>query len=170
MTRRGSFAYYFVAVAFGSFCFALSFYAHWIADYGWEGMKQAGRDFLFLYFIAVAAGIFPLLLSAFLLRRITARLDWERAWQWVLAGTVAALAVVWALALVGLGVERAYFPQEWQNFKNWFVLLLVGPIMTTTGKPLWFPMPAAAATAYLLFRVHARFNFACDADAPPSAG
>jgi len=170
MTRRGSLAYYFVAVAVGSFFFAATYTIHQGIAEGFGELRQAGRNFLFVYFLAVIQGILPQIFSAFFLRRLAVRFGWERAWQWMLMGTVSTLAVVWGLAQMGLAVERTYFSREWQNVKNWLVLSVAGPIMVATGMPFWFPIPAAVATAYLLYTVHRRFAEAREEQTASGAG
>lgn len=154
MTRRGSLAYYLAAVVCGSFFLAVSYHGSFLAS--GAAREHWARDFLFVYFFTVSLGFIPQLLAAFSLRRLASRLGWTRAWQWVAAGSVLFLVVLWGLGKLGLAVEDAYFAQGFQKLKAALMFLLVGPMMATT-KPMWLPVPAAAATSWVLYLVHRAF-------------
>lgn len=144
---RGSLAYYLAAVVCGSFFLAVSYFAYFQLQ--GAQTRDHGRDLLFLYFFALLFGLLPLLLGAWVLRRVTSRLGWHQGWQWLLLGTVIFVVALWGLGQLGLAFEDA----------STGVLLpvLLGP-MFAAMYPLWVPVPPAAATAWVLFLVHRAFE------------
>ena len=164
MTRRGSLAYYLAAVVCGTFFVVFVYHAYSVWESG-LGDRWA-YDFIFAYFISLAVGLFTQLLFAFVLRRVTALLHWQAGWQWLIAGAVAGLAVLWILHWTGYALERMHFPPERQTLKSLLLYpFFVGPMMLA-ARPFWLPIPAFAATAFVLFRVHRAF----DAPSEPLAG
>jgi len=155
MTRRGSIAYYLAAVVCGSFFLAVSYYGSLL----WTGASRQnwGRDFLFIYVITIPLALLPQLLSAWLLRRLAWRVA-PRSWPvWLAAGTIIWLAVLWSVGQVGAAVEQIRPSPAWVNLKVVVMFLLVGP-MYASQQPLWIPVPAAAATAWVVFLVHRAFE------------
>ncbi len=155
MTRRGSLAYYSVAVVCGSFFVALAYYLHSAAEWG-IGDRWA-YDLIFAYFLTIVAGIVPLLLYAATLRHLVRSLRWQAAWQWTLLGTVVGVTLLWILARLGYIAESAYFSPQRQGLKFLLVYPFVGPMMFT-AKPFWLPIPVFAAASYVLYRVHRAFE------------
>ncbi len=149
MTRRGSIAYYLAAVVCGSFFLAVSYFLYFQA--AGSDSKQWGRDLLFLYFFGVLFAALPLVLGAWLLRRVVARLNWKQGWQWLLTGTAIFLAVVWVLGRTGVALVDADVPGTMA------LMPILGGPMFATLYPLWVPLPASAATAATLFLVHRAF-------------
>jgi hypothetical protein len=162
MTRRGSLAYYFAAIVCGSFFVALAYYARAAAESG-LGPRWA-YNFLFAYFLALIAGFLPQLLNAFVLRRVMRALGWRGAWHWVAVGAVVGVALLWGVARLGFLIEGMYFPADWQRVKLLLAFPLLGPIMFA-ATPFWLPLPAFAATAWVLHRIHRAFE---PADTPPA--
>jgi len=155
MTRRGSFVYYFAAIVCGSFFIAAAYYAHSVWMFG-AGERWA-RDFLFAYFLAVIGGFLPTLLFAFLLRRVLRAMHWQAVWQWLVAGAVIGMAVLWALTRLGYFIETMHFSAGMQLLKSVLMFSLVGPMMLAV-TPIWLPIPAFAATAWVLHRIHRAFE------------
>lgn len=155
MTRRGSLAYYFAAIVCGCFFVALTYYLHSALEWGFG--ERWGRDLLFAWFLSVIAGFLPILFFAFLLRRAAGLMKLSAAWQWMALGVVAGLATLSLLDRAGTLLEQLYFPAERQRLKSLLVFPFVGPMMYA-AKPLWLPIPAFAATAYVLYRIHRAFD------------
>lgn len=155
MTRSGSIAYYLAAVVCGSFFLAASYYGFFL----WTGASSRnwGRDFLFIYVITIPLALLPQLLSAWLLRRLALRVAPRSLPVWLAAGTVIWLAVLWSVGQLGAAVQAIRAPAALPDAKVAVMFLLVGP-MYASQQPLWIPMPAAAATAGVLFLVHRAFE------------
>ena len=82
------------------------------------------------------------------------RFTWTHAWQWMGAGTAVALAVLWVFARVGMALDR------WHGAEQLRTVLLfgfIGPVFMSKN-PLWLPIPAVAATAWVMFAVHRAFE------------
>jgi hypothetical protein len=156
MTRRGSIVYYLGAVVCGCFFLAVSFYVFAVLKEG-TSLEDWAKTAIIVYFFTIVFGLFPVLLGAFVLRRTMRALGWADVWRWVASGVGVFLGVLWALGVVGLWVERAYFAPQYQQVKAVLMFLLVGPMMLTT-KPFWLPIPAAATTAWVLFLIHRAFE------------
>jgi hypothetical protein len=167
MTRRGTLAYYFVAIVVGCFFLVLGVTA--IGEGSLRLSSQGMSDFFLLYFLALVYGSFTMLLFAFLLRRAADWLKWERAVVWVVAGAALAPSLVWALYLV------------WDNLLSRWAL--VGP------QVMWWMIfggaigvaefahsrlaatvsagAVGAATALVLHRIHRAFAPGKDPKASP---
>lgn len=154
MTRRGSIAYYSAAVVCGSFFLAASYYGYFL----WMGAssQQWGRDFLFIYVVTIPLGLLPQLLGAWALRRLALRLPWRSVVVWLLGGMAIWAALLWGVGQLGIAMEAARVPSQWVNAKVAVMFVLVGP-MFVAQQPLWLPLPAAVATAWVLFLVHRAF-------------
>lgn len=154
MTRRGSIAYYLAAVVCGSFFLAVSYYGYFL----WMGASSQhwARDFLFIYAVTIPLALLPQMLAAWTLRRLARGLP-RRVWIWLSAGTVIWIALLWFVGQIGTAVHAAKVSPEWSNIKVAVMLVLVGP-MYVAQQPLWIPLPAAAATAWVLYRVHRAFE------------
>ena len=152
MTRRGSIAYYLAGVVCGSFFFSASYYAYFVIAKG-ASSRNWGRDFLFVYFLTALFGFLPQLLGAWLLRRIATRFAWTTMLSWLLGGSAVFVVIVWGVGQLGLLVERWQLPL---SVKASLMSALFGPMFVAL-QPLWVPIPAAAATAWVLFTVHRAF-------------
>ena len=155
MTRRGSIAYYFAGIVCGSFFLAASYYGFLLST--GASSRQWGRDFLYIYFITIPLALLPQLFSAWLLRRIAARLAPRSLPVWLVCGALAWLAVFWSVGQLGVAVNQLRPQGAWTNLKVAVMFVLVGP-MFAVQQPLWIPLPAAAATAWVLFLVHRAFE------------
>lgn len=163
MTRRGSVAYYMTAVVFGSFFLATSFYLYdvFVPQMIPEVISGA---FLASYFRVVVNSCIPLLLAAFVLRRLAVQFRWTQIWMWLAGGVVTFVAVQWTLARLG----EALAPSG--DFGGWrviiFSLFSYGSILLMR-KPIWLPPLPALATSYMLFAVYRAFEL--QESGPPSA-
>jgi len=153
MTRRGSLAYYFAAITLGSFFLAVTYYVHFLLN--GAPRENIGRDFLVTFFFTVMLTLLPMLLCAFLLRRVAVAFRWSAPWPWMLAGAALFLALVQALGWLGNALQTDRLVVEWWRMALTF--LLVGP-MLAIKQPWWLPLPAGALTAWLLFRIHSAFE------------
>jgi hypothetical protein len=153
MTRRGSLAYYFCAVVCGSFFLAAAYYGYSLTTR--SSGEHVGRDFLVTYFFTLMLGLLPLLLSAFLLRRLATAFRWQTAWPWIFVGAAFFLGLVQGLGRLGNAVQSDRLVVEWWRLALSFAL--AGP-MLAIKQPLMLPLPAGALTAFLLYRVHRAFD------------
>jgi len=155
MTRRGSIAYYSAAIVCGSSFLAASYYGYFL----WAGAssQQWGRDFLFIYVITIPLALLPQLLSAWLLRWLALRLAPRSLPVWLACGTIIWLAVLWSVGQLGIVVQASRESQQWASFKTAAMFLLVGP-MYAVQQTLWIALPAAVATAWVLFTVNRAFE------------
>jgi hypothetical protein len=153
MTRRGSLAYYLAAWICG--CFFISA-AVWLKDLGNKPVQlvtlTGAAGLLFFYFYGLLLGAIASLVGAFLLRRLMALARWEQGWQWALAGAILAPLLIGAL---GAWWRHATWPA--QPGPRWLSLLAYGPSVVLDAG-LWLAIPAGAATAFVLYRIHRAFT------------
>lgn len=154
MTRRGSIAYYMSAVVFGSMFVSTTFwlYHDLFPDASPEPLASS---FLWSYFRAVVVSLFPLLLNAFLLRRLAVYCRWTNVWGWVVAGAVTFVVVQWTLAAPLMMLAPGTEISGWRAV---LLDLLSGGPALLLEKPFWlWPIPGFA-TAYVLFLVNRAFD------------
>ncbi|MCL6481692.1 MAG: hypothetical protein K6U02_08195 [Firmicutes bacterium] len=145
MTRQGSLAYYFAAVAVGSLTMAGSL---WL-ERRLTAAPQPGL--LNLYFLCLLVGSFPTLIFAFLLRRLMS-LRPGAVWQWVLAGVGLSGLLLWGLGSVAQRLRPVLTELLWRAlFEGAAVVLATNP---------WLVLPAGAVTAGVLFHIHRAFTAA----------
>lgn len=152
MTRRGSLAYYLASWVCGCFFMTVCFVG---LPRPSDFPRRIILGLVYLYFLGLFFGAFTSLLFGFLVRKICGGLEFARVWQWIVAGAILAPLLISALGSITLIHGRAtefllpvqlyclYAPQ----------LILSGGIHT-----LWRAIPAGAATAWLLFRIHRAFE------------
>lgn len=152
MTRRGTLIYYLSAWILG--CFFMSL-AMWIKD-EWDFVRFSLRllkisGLLTDYFFGLALGAIPMLIAAFLLRKVASVLKCKTPWHWAIFA-----AILLPLLVVVLGNVRPLPPafgrpaiwiQDWTTS---------GPhIMFLAGW--WLAIPAGAATGYFLGKIQRAF-------------
>lgn len=151
MTQRGSLAYYLASWACGCFFMAICFI-------GVPSSSQFPPRLIlglsYFYFLALFFGAFTSLLFGFLQRRIAGGLQFARAWQWILTGAILAPILVSALGSINLIHGRAtefLLPIQ--------LYFLYAPQLILSGglHSLWRVIPAGAATAWVLYRIHRAF-------------
>src|SRR3979490_610468 len=99
MTRRGSLAYYLTSWSCGGLFLTLAMYVRatvYTAGMG-IGPSAAGAAIITTYFLVLIFCAFLSLVFAFLLRRLMVLFQAESMWQWILAGTILALPMAWAV-------------------------------------------------------------------------
>jgi hypothetical protein len=98
--------------------------------------------------------VVPLLLWAALLRWLLRRQKWTGATAWVAPGTVLFIVVECAL-----GVIANYLtPISWSRGAGLLLAFVFGGSGFALSLPLWLPLPAAVATAYVLSLVNRAFE------------
>jgi hypothetical protein len=153
MTRRGSLAYYLTAWICG--CFFMSL-AVWTRDLFGASSSNAFSSrsvfgLILFYFYGLVVGAIAALLGAFLLRRVMAALKCLTATHWAAAGAILAPLLIAILGILGTRIGT-----EGQGGLRVSRLITYGP-MTVYEAGWWLPIPAGAATAYLLCRVQKAF-------------
>jgi hypothetical protein len=154
MTRRGSLAYYSAGIVSGSFFLAASYYGFFL----WTGASSQhwGRDFLYIYMLTIPLALLPQLLAAWAVRRLALLFVWRNFATWLVAGSVIWLGLLWVIGQLGVAVQATRGTPGWYYAKLAAMFVLVGP-MFAVQQPLWIPLPAAVATAWVLFSVHRAF-------------
>ncbi|MGH9775380.1 MAG: hypothetical protein ACRD50_10580 [Candidatus Acidiferrales bacterium] len=158
MTRRGSLAYYLAAWICG--CFFMSA-AVWTRDLqgatpGIASMHSA-FGLLFFSFYGLIWGAGSSLAGGFLLRRMARAARLEKTWQWVTAGAAIAPVVIFLLGAIYR--NGAMHDREPKGLLAFFTR---GPAVVLSAG-WWLAIPAGAATAWVLFRVHRAFGMATNA-------
>ncbi len=153
MTRRGSLAFYMTAVIVGSFFMSATYHVFALAT--GAPLDHPFRDYFFAYFLTVMLSMLPLLLMAFVLRRLAIAFRWSVPWPWMLCGAALFLALVQALGRLGVALQSDRLVVEW--WRMGLTFLLAGPMLAIL-QPFWLPLPAGTATAFLLYRVHRAFD------------
>lgn len=160
MTRRGSLAYYLTAWVCGCFFMTVCFVGSPAPS---QFPQRIILGLIYFYFLSLFFGAFTSLLFGFLLRRIAGGLEFSRAWQWILTGAILAPVLVSVLGSIYLIHGRAtefLLPIQ--------LYLLYAPQLILSGgmRMLWRVIPAGAATAWVLFRIHRAF--AAETEFPPA--
>jgi hypothetical protein len=157
---RRTITYYFTAFVGGAIAWGGVFYLYnrFVRD---AGASEPGDPyFLIISIVPILLNVVPQMVAAVILRVLARRMAWSASWQWVLAGTVISLAVVFAAAQFALSLENTRFSIELQRWKTMIMFLFLGPMIVTT-RPLWLPAIAAAMVSFLLWAVqHAGRNAA----------
>ncbi|HET6143586.1 MAG TPA: hypothetical protein VFE02_08750 [Candidatus Acidoferrales bacterium] len=156
MTRRGSLVYYLASWICGGLFLTIAMYVQERASPQAMGMGPTGAGVAIIttYFLVLVFGAFLSVVFAFFLRLVMRLLHAENMWQWVLAGTVLAVPMVfvvrWASRVMdssgAQGVEREIA-----------VLLFLGVRGIAENHPL-LGLPVAALTAGVLFLIHRAFG------------
>jgi hypothetical protein len=153
MTRRGSLVYYMSAVAFGSMFVSATFWLYHDISPG-ANPEPSASFFLRSYFNSAVLSFVPLLLDAFVLRRLAVYCHWKQLWVWVFAGGPIFVCVEWVLAATRMLAPGTLIP-GWEGLL--FTLIGDGPNQLLE-KPYWlWPIPGLG-TAYVLFLVYRAFE------------
>lgn len=152
MTRRGALAYYLTAWICGSVFMSLCV---WLRGIGSSTVNQLSLrttfGILLFCFYGLILGAGAALLDGFLLRQLARRAHWNGPGPWVFAGASLAIAVVGVLGMWGRHISS-----EPRIPPGWAQLLTFGP-KAVLEAGLWLAIPAGAATAFVLYRVHRAF-------------
>lgn len=149
-----TFLYYLVAFG-GALVWGGTYYLHK------QFTERAAGDpgdpyYMIVYIFPILQNVVPQTLAAVILRKLARRMTWTKMWQWLLAGSVVSLLLVYAFAQAGEAIERTRFSLEFQRVKG-LLLALVGPMMVFT-KPLWLAVVAVAVTSLALWVVQHGFG------------
>jgi hypothetical protein len=106
--------------------------------------------------LTIPLALLPQLLAAWALRRLALLLAWRNFATWLVAGSVIWLGLLWVIGQLGVAVQATRGTPGWYYAKLAAMFLLVGPWFALQ-QPLWIPLPAAVATAWVLFTVHRAF-------------
>jgi len=106
---------------------------------------------ILFYFYGLVVGAIAALLGAFLLRRVMAALKCLTASHWAASGAILAPVLIAILGILGKRIST-----EGQGGLRVLRLVTYGP-MTVFEAGWWIPIPAGAATAYLLCRIQRAF-------------
>lgn len=149
-----TFFYYLVAFAGGALAWGASYYLYKRFGSTMDTIVSAPEDpyYNLIAVIPILQNALPQLLAAIVLRKLARRLRWSGWWQWLLAGSVISLAVVYSFGRIGLAIEAARLPLEWQSLKIAVFFALMGPIMASI-LPLWIPLAAVGTTSLMLWLV-----------------
>lgn len=157
MTRHGSLAYYLAAWVCG--CFFMPICLLGTPNFPGSASEVPLNVLLripFSYFLALMFGAFSSLLFGFLLRRISRWLALSRTWQWLLAGAILAPILI---ALIG-----SIFLLPHRRPMYFLLFIDYAPYSIISGGIgfVWRVIPAGAATAWVLFRIHRAFALPID--------
>jgi hypothetical protein len=160
MTRRGSLAYYFAAVAFGCVLMTLGM---WLPHGrpGWHGTPstEGFSGFFVACFFGFLFGTAPSLIFGFVLRQLMHRLRWTEPWRWMTAGAAIAFVEVWILSKLAVAIRES---PAGAGAEFAVAAFLAGADIVRTERH-WASLPVGALTALILFRVHGAFEPAAGA-------
>ena len=146
-----TFFYYVVAFGGGALAWGLAFYLHKRFD---NTMSIEGTQDTFYPIIAVVPilqNALPQTIAAGILRRVAKKFAWAKVWQWLFAGMAISHAIVFIFGRLGLAIETARLPLEWQSLKMSVFFALMGPIMAVSVLPLWVPLLATGSISLILW-------------------
>ncbi len=146
--------YYLTAFVGGAFAWGVFYYLYKRFGVSMDTMVSPSEDsyYLIVAIVPILQNALPQLLAAIVLRKAARRMRWTSWWQWLLAGSVISLAVVFGFNRAGLAIEGARLPLAWQPLKIALFFALMGPIMLSV-LPLWVPLAAVGTTSLLLWVV-----------------
>jgi hypothetical protein len=157
MTRRGSLVYYLTSWICGGFFLTVAMFLQEKASPTGMGIgpSAAGAAIITTYFLVLVFCAFLSLVFAFILRRLMVLSHAESMWQWILAGTILALPMAWAvrwasrvtdtIGLQGAGHQIAIF-------------LFLGVRGIVAEHHVLLGLPVAALTSAVLFLIHRAFE------------
>jgi hypothetical protein len=143
-------AYYAAALLCGSLFAALAYYLPAVSSWAAEGRLFSG--FSIVYGMSLAGGAAAALVTALVLRLVTAFFRIRSLPGWLGIGITVGLGVPWVFAEIGYLLEATYFPAAWQPVKRVVVFPFMGPMMYV-AQPLWVRGSVALATTAVLYAV-----------------
>ncbi len=149
-----TFFYYLTAFAGGALAWGVSYYIYKKIGASMDTLVPPSEDsyYLIVAIVPILQNALPQLLAAIVLRKVARRMKWTAWWQWLLAGTVISLVVVFAFNRLGLAIEAARLPLAWQPLKIGLFFALMGPIMVSV-LPIWVTLAAVSASSLMLWVV-----------------
>jgi hypothetical protein len=156
MTRRGSLVYYLASWICGGLFLTVAMYLQERASPQGMGMGPtgAGAAIITTYFLVLVFCAFLSVVFAFFLRLSMHLLHAESFWQWVLAGIVLSIPMVWAVRLASRLMDSSGVEGVGREIA---VLLFLGVRGIAENHPL-LGLPVAALNASVLFLIHRAFG------------
>jgi len=156
MTRRGSLVYYLASWICGGLFLTIAMYLQERASPQGMGMgpTSAGAAIIATYFLVLVFCAFLSVVFAFFLRLIMRMLHAESMWQWMLAGTVLAIPMVFAVRWASRMMDASGVQGVGREIA---VLLFLGVRGIAENHPL-LGLPVAALNAGVLFLIHRAFG------------
>lgn len=155
MTRSGSLVYYLASWICGGFFLTIAMYLQERASPSGMGSGPSGVGAVIIttYFLVLIFCAFLSLLFAFLLRRLMIAFRAKSLWQWMLAGTILALPMTWAVRWASrtsdaMGLEGAVHQVA--------ILLFLG-VRGIAENHVLLALPVAALNSAVLFLIHNAF-------------
>ncbi len=148
MTRRGSLAYYLAAWVCGCLFLSLSF-----LSIRWDVWDHTIKGIFFTYFVSLTTAALPLLVMAFLVRRIAIRFGWAHAWQWAASGALLLLIAIAVFGSIGLWIESIFGTVPYPA-----ALVFQGSAILVMDRGVFSAIPAGMATALVLHAIHRAFE------------
>jgi hypothetical protein len=156
MTRRGSLVYYLASWICGGLFLTIAMYLQERASPQGMGMGPtgAGAAIITTYFLVLVFCAFLSVVFAFFLRLIMRVLHAESLWQWMLAGTVLSMPMVWVVRWASRLMDSSGVQGVGREIA---VLLFLGVRGIAENHPL-LGLPVAALNAGVLFLIHRAFG------------
>ncbi|HWF12282.1 MAG TPA: hypothetical protein VG272_00990 [Candidatus Acidoferrales bacterium] len=156
MTRRGSLVYYLASWICGGLFLTIAMFLQERASPQEMGMgpTSAGAAIITTYFLVLVFCAFLSVVFAFFLRLIMRVLHAESMWQWMLAGTVLAMPMVFAVRWASRMMDSSRVQGVGREIA---VLLFLGVRGIAENHPL-LGLPVAALNAGVLFLIHRAFG------------
>jgi len=156
MTRRGSLVYYLASWICGGLFLTVAMYLQERASPQGMGIGPTGvgAAILSTYFLVLIFGAFLSIVFAFLLRISMRLLRAESLWQWVLAGFILAVPMMWAVRWASRAADAAGLQGAGRQIA---VLLFLG-VRGIAEHHALLGLPVAAFTAAVLFLIHRAFQ------------
>jgi hypothetical protein len=166
MTRRGSLAYYSVAVVLGSVLMTIALWLPGGAEGShWSPSTRGVSGLLVACFFGLLLGAIPAILFGLLLRRITALFQGlNDSMGWIISGSTVGCGEMWLLGLMA-GLLR---PRLEGTFGMVSVFVLAGPDLVWQTR-FWATIPVAAITSFYLYRVQRAFDGSSSTSLPGPA-
>jgi hypothetical protein len=156
MMRRGSLVYYLASWICGGLFLTIAMYLQERASPQGMGMGPtgAGAAIITTYFLVLVFCAFLSVVFAFLLRLTMRVLHAESLWQWVVAGTVLSMPMVWVVRWASRLMDSSGVQGVGREIA---VLLFLGVRGIAENHPL-LGLPVAALNAGVLFLIHRAFG------------
>jgi hypothetical protein len=156
MTRRGSLVYYLTSWICGGFFLTVAMFLQERASPTGMGIgpSAAGAAIITTYFLVLVFCAFLSLVFAFLLRRLMVLFQAGSMWQWVLAGTILALPMAWAVRWASRVTDTIGL----QGAGHQIAILLFLGVRGIAEHHVLLALPVAALTSAVLFLIHRAFE------------
>ena len=156
MTRRGSLVYYLTSWICGGLFLTIAMYLQERASPTGMGIgpSSAGAAIITTYFLVLVFCAFLSLLFAFLLRRLMVLFQAKSMWQWILAGTILALPMAWAVRWASRVTDTIGL----QGAGHQIAIFLFLGVRGIAEHHVLLALPVAALTSAVLFLIHRAFE------------